>query len=234
MARPLITSIVPVFNGERYLGEALDSIVAQSYRPLEIIVADDGSTDRSAKIAAAYGKQVRYLYQHNAGTASACNLGLTAARGDFIAFLAADDLWHRDKLMLQMKHFAARPGLDYCVTHVQNFWAPDVKEEAGRFYHHRIAKPIPGCVPQTLLARRVAFETVGHFNIALKHADAAEWFLRASECRAIGELMPDVLVYRRIHQTNQSRVMAAASRDEFLELLKTVVDRRRHREQNKQ
>jgi len=107
----LISCIVPVFNGERYLGEALDSILGQTHRPLEIIVADDGSTDRTATVAAGYGDQIRYLYQPNAGTASACNLGLGAARGGFIAFLAADDLWHPEKLMRQMVRFRERPEL---------------------------------------------------------------------------------------------------------------------------
>src|SRR5262245_47159032 len=122
MKRPLISCVVPVYNGERYLREALDSIQAQTYRPIEIIVADDGSTDGTAAVAAEYDHKVRYLFQPNAGTAAACNLGLQAARGDFIAFLAADDLWHRDKLLRQIERFEARLELSLCVSHVQNFW----------------------------------------------------------------------------------------------------------------
>src|SRR2546426_10667200 len=98
MKESLISCIVPVFNGERYLHETLNSILAQTYRPLEIIVADDGSTDGTRTIVASYGQQVRYLWQLNAGPAAARNLGLTAAKGEFIAFLDADDLWHPEKL----------------------------------------------------------------------------------------------------------------------------------------
>jgi glycosyltransferase involved in cell wall biosynthesis len=227
MKLPLVSCIVPVFNGERFLREALDSILAQTYRPVEIIVADDGSTDGTAALVADYGDQLRYLFQLNAGTAAACNLGLQAAQGNFMAFLAADDLWHRDKLIRQIERFEARPELDVCVTHVQNFWIPALKEEAERFRNHRISQPLPGYVPQTLLARRALFETVGHFNIALRHADSTDWFLRVIEHGAVIDILPDALVYRRIHQSNLSRRMASASRQEYVELVKATLERRR-------
>jgi glycosyltransferase involved in cell wall biosynthesis len=227
MKEPLISCIVPVFNGERYIREALDSIHAQTYRPLEVIVADDGSTDTTAAVVSSYGDRVRYLFQPNAGTAAACNLGLRAAQGDFMAFLAADDLWHVDKLARQTNCFKRRPELDLCVTHVQNFWIPELQEEAERFTNHRISQPLPGYVPQTVLARRSLFETVGHFNTALRHADSTDWFLRVIEHGGVIDLLPDVLVYRRIHQSNLSRRMASASREEYVELVKATLDRRR-------
>jgi glycosyltransferase involved in cell wall biosynthesis len=99
---PLISCIVPVFNGERYLGEALDSILAQTYRPLEVVVVDDGSAEGAAAVVARYRDQIRPLFQPNAGQAAARNLGLSVARGEFVAFLDADDLWHPEKLARQM------------------------------------------------------------------------------------------------------------------------------------
>jgi glycosyltransferase involved in cell wall biosynthesis len=209
------------------LREALDSILAQTYRPIEIIVADDGSTDGTATLVAHCGDQIRYLFQPNAGTAAACNLGLKHAQGDFIAFLSADDLWHPEKLTRQISRFELRPNLDLCVSYIQNFWIPELWEEAERFHNHRISQPVPGYVPQTLLARRTLFEAVGSFSVALRHADSTDWFLRAAEHGAVMEILRDVLVYRRIHQTNVSRRMAAASRDEYVKLLKATLDRRR-------
>jgi glycosyltransferase involved in cell wall biosynthesis len=229
MKSSLVSCIVPVFNGERYLREALDSILAQTYRPIEVIVADDGSTDGTAAIVAGYGDRMRYLFQPNAGTAAACNLGITASQGDFVAFLAADDLWHPEKLSRQISRFQTRPDLDLCVTHVQNFWIPELKEEAERFRNHRISQPLPGYVPQTLLAPRALFGTVGHFNIALRHADSTDWFARAIEHGAVVELLPDVLVFRRLHRTNLSRQMASASREEYLQIMKTILNRRRQK-----
>jgi len=225
----LVSCIVPIYNGERYLREALDSIFAQTHRPLQVIAADDGSTDGTSTIVATYGDRLRYLYQPNAGVAAACNLGLGAAQGDFIAFLSADDLWHPEKLARQITRFQAQPQLDLCVTHVQNFWIPELKEEAERFRDHRMSRPLPGFVPQTLMARRSLFDTVGCFNDALRHADSTDWFLRAAEHGAVSELLPDVLVYRRIHQSNLSRRMASFSKDEYLQLLKQVIDRRRQK-----
>jgi glycosyltransferase involved in cell wall biosynthesis len=223
----LISCIVPVFNGETYLAEAIESILKQTYRSIEIIIADDGSTDRTATVAGRYGKQIRYLRQANAGAAAARNLGLGAAAGDFLAFLDADDLWHAEKLSRQMVRFEARPELNYCVAHVQNFWIPELSEEEEQFREHRISKPLPGYSTGTLLARRDCFNAVGQFNPAIPHADDTEWFLRANERGTAGELMPDVLLYRRLHYTNLSRVKASNSRDEYLQVLKASLDRRR-------
>jgi glycosyltransferase involved in cell wall biosynthesis len=227
MELPLISCVVPVFNGERYLAEALESILKQSYRSLEIIVVDDGSTDGTAAVMDHYAGRARLLRQANAGTAAARNLGLNAAQGEFVAFLDADDLWHPEKLERQTARFKTRPELDYCVTHVQNFWVPELIEEERRFRDHRISKALPGYSTGTLLARRALFDTVGQFNPAIKHADDTEWFLRASEHGAAMELLPDVLLYRRLHQTNLSRLRASNSRDQYLQILKTALDRRR-------
>ncbi len=227
MTPSLISCIVPIFNGERYLQEALDSILAQTYQPVEVIVADDGSTDGTRAVVASYGKQVAYLRQTNAGPAAARNLGLSAAQGEFVAFLDADDLWHLEKLARQMARFQARPELDLCVTYVQNFWVPELQAEAAQLRDHRIMQPLPGYVTATLLARRTLFERIGQFNPTLGHGDNTDWFLRAAEHGAVIELLSDVLVYRRLHKTNLSRREASASREEYVRLVKASLDRRR-------
>jgi glycosyltransferase involved in cell wall biosynthesis len=227
MTKPLISCIVPVYNGERYLSEALDSILAQTRAPEQIIVADDGSTDGTAGVLASYGDRVLYLYQPNTRPSAARNLGLRAAEGEFVTFLDSDDRWHPEKLARQLARFEARPEIDYCVTHVQNFWVPELQEEAERFRGHPRSAPVAGYVTQTLMARRSLFDRIGPFNAELKNADAADWFLRADAAGALSELLPDVLVYRRLHPGNRSRTLEANSRDEFLRLLKASGDRRR-------
>ena len=229
---PLISCIVPVFNGELYLAEALESILNQTYRPLEVIVVDDGSTDGTAAVAASYGDRVRYFRQENSGAPTARNVGLGAARGAFAAFLDADDLWHAEKLERQMARFEARPELDYCITHLQNFWTPEFEGERKRFKDHRFAEPLPGYVTATLLARGRTFEKVGGFNAALRLGDTTDWFLRASECGAVMELLPDVLMYRRIHGSNisigpQGGAMNSSMQNSVLQVMKASLDRRR-------
>ena len=227
MKPPLISCIVPVFNGERYLAEALNSILAQTYGSLEIIVADDGSTDGTAALVASYGDRVRYVWQPNAGPAAARNLGLTVVQGDVVAFLDQDDLWHLKKLERQMAEFVIRPELDSCVTHVQVFWDSELREAALRFRDHRLTRALPGYLTGTLLARRSLFETVGLFDTALQYGDAMDWFLRAADQGAAMHLLPDVLMYHRIHENNFSRRHASASCNEFLQIVKGSLDRRR-------
>ena len=229
MTSDLISCIVPTFNGERYLRETLDSITAQSYRPLEIIVADDGSTDSTKKISASYGDRVRYLRQPNRGPAAARNLGLAAAQGALIAFLDQDDLWHPDKLTRQFACFAPRPELEACVTHVRLFWDASLQLEEKQFRGHRSTANLPGYITGTLLARRHLFETVGLFDTSLRYGDAMGWFLRAMDHGVTIELLPDVLLYHRMHQSNLSRLEGRNSRDEFLDILKASLDRKRGR-----
>lgn len=133
MDTPLVSCIVPTFNSRRFVGEALASILAQTYRPLEIIVADDGSTDGTIELVRAHGGYITLVSQATVGPASTRNLGLDAARGDFIAFLDADDRWHPEKLERQIARFLAQPALDLCVTAAQLFWTADLEQERQPF-----------------------------------------------------------------------------------------------------
>ena len=207
MEQQLISCIVPVFNGERYLSEALNSLLAQTYKSIEIIVVDDGSTDRTPQVVGSFGKQIRSLRQNNGGPAAARNSGVRIARGDFIAFLDADDLWHPEKLARQMKCLGTNPELDLCVTHVNNFWSSEFKAEAERFTNHPLAKPTPGYFHlQTLLVRRNVFDAIGLFNTELHVCEDVEWFLRAVERGMVILVLQDVLLSRRLHESNISRM----------------------------
>ena len=223
----LISCIVPVYNGERYLSEALQSIFAQSYRPLEVIVVDDGSTDNKPQVVARFKNCIRYLEQSNKGPSATRNLGVSAARGDFVAFLDPDDLWHPEKLARQMARFEARPELDLCVAHVQLFWVPELREEAARLRNQARLNTVPGYTTGTLLTSRTFFDTVGEFDASFWFGDATDWFLRAADGGAVMELLPDVLLYHRMHTTNLTRRQISASRDEFLRIVKRSLDNRR-------
>lgn len=227
MTQPLVSCIVPVFNGERYVRETVDSIFAQTYRPLEIIVADDGSHDDSAAIIKRYGRQVNYLWQPNAGPAAARNLGLSAATGDLIAFLDADDLWHPTKLARQWARFRTRPELELCLTRVKNFWSPEFIEERQRVRDQDLVVVITTFMLSSVLARRHLFDTVAQFKPELFSGEDTDWFTRVINHGSVYDVLPDLLVHRRLHRDNASRGMNVVNRDVLLQRVKEFIDQRR-------
>lgn len=229
MKESLISCIVPVYNGERYLREAIESILAQSYRPIEIIVADDGSTDGTAEIAASYGSRITCLRQSNQGYAAAKNLGLSKAQGDFIAFLDADDLWHPEKLARQMARLCERPDIDLCFTRYKNFWMPELAEEERRYQGQFLSQPQSAWSISTLLARHAVFERFGDFYDGTRGLQNMTWFLRASEKNAAIEVLEDILMYRRFNIESFTRRGRAEVFDNFLPILKDWRDYQRRR-----
>jgi glycosyltransferase involved in cell wall biosynthesis len=215
-----------VFNGELYLAEALDSIFVQTYRPLEVIVVDDGSTDATAKVAARYGECITYIWQTNAGPAAARNRGIDAAAGPFIAFLDADDLWHEEKLARQMARFEVQTELEMCLSYVQNFWPPEYREEKERLGNHRFVQPMRAYSLVAMLVRRDVFDAVGPFDPSLRMGEDNDWFMRAVEARTVIEHIPDVLSYRRMHESNMSRDRALMF-DLLPRIIKASLNRRR-------
>lgn len=224
MTAPLVTCIVPVFNGERYLRETLDSVFGQTHSNMEVIVVDDGSTDASAEIASA-DPRVQCLRQANAGHAAARNRGLSSATGEYVSFVDADDLWHREKIARQLERLEARADLDVVFTWLENFWSPDA-DPAARPAESAF-QPVPGYTSVTMLARRDVFHRVGEFDVSLAHGNDRDWFCRAVEQGVVLEMMTEVLVRRRLHASNRSAARGHASRAEYLRILKASLDRRR-------
>jgi len=112
---PLVSVIIPVYNAELYLEESIRSALEQTYRPFEILVVDDGSTDGSGSIARKFKEQIIYIYQSNQGVAAARNQGINKSSGKFLTFLDADDLWKPKKLSIQMKYMLDHPELQYTI-----------------------------------------------------------------------------------------------------------------------
>jgi glycosyltransferase involved in cell wall biosynthesis len=111
-----VSVVIPTYNYGRYLRDAVDSVLAQTYAPLEVLVIDDGSTDDTADVAASYGDRIRFIRQQNAGVGAARNNGIALARGEYLAFLDSDDIWLPQKLEKQIARFEADPelGLVHC------------------------------------------------------------------------------------------------------------------------
>jgi len=222
----LISCIIPAHNARAFIAEALHSVLAQTHPNLEVIVVDDESTDGTVDVVQRLNMRVDCLRQRRAGPAAARNLGLSKARGDYIAFVDADDLWHPLKLAHQLERLrCASPG-DACVAYVRNVASdemtgalPDQPEPADR--------GIPGYVAGTLLARRSVFERVGPFDPSLPHGASLDWFVRARESGIEVLVVDEVLMYRRIHDASLSRRDAESSRREHLRVLRNALARRK-------
>ncbi len=219
-----ISVVMPVYNTVRYLGEALDSIQAQTLAPAEIIVVDDGSTDGSGELAAAR-PGVTVLRKANGGISDALNHGLARATGAWLAFLDADDLWLPDKLAQQAAVLAAEEATDLVFGHVEQFHSPELPAE----FRARVQCPMgtePAYLAGAMLARRASFDRVGAFNAAWKVGNFVDWFARAKETGLRMTMRPELVLRRRIHETNTGRAQPAA-RPDFARILKASLDRRR-------
>ena len=149
----LVSCVIPVYNGARFVAESIESVLAQAYRPLEVIVVDDGSTDGTEDVLAAFGDRIRVFFQPNAGAAAARNRGVAEARGGWLTFQDADDLWAPDKLERQMECFRRNPELDLCFGYLQNFWEPELREIEERARETWLAQPHPAHGPPLMLMR---------------------------------------------------------------------------------
>jgi glycosyltransferase involved in cell wall biosynthesis len=222
----LVSCVIPAYQAERWLADAVRSVLDQTWSAVEVIVVDDGSTDRTHDVAASFGDRVRVLRQPNAGPAVALNHGIGESSGELLAFLDADDTWPREKLELQVARLVADPGLQACYGMVQNFWVEELKIEEEALIGHRIRDPIPGLVTGTLLTRRATFDEVGLFEDR-RHAYALDWAMRLKERGIRHEVLDEVLLFRRYHEGNMSREGGARSRDQVLDLLKRALDAKR-------
>jgi len=225
MHRPTISVIIPVYNGERYLSEAIESTLSQTFLPIEVIVVDDGSTDSSAKVAKRFGKSVQYVFQSNNGTGVARNQGINLATGDFFAFIDQDDLWVEDKLDRQMSVFTAYPEAEMVFGHVQQFHSPELKEHIKQKIYCP-ARLMPGYSPSAMLIKRSAFFRVGLFETRWKIGEWANWYVRAMELGLKKIMLPDLVTLRRLHERNKGFYQSKEV-NEYAKILKASLDRRR-------
>jgi glycosyltransferase involved in cell wall biosynthesis len=201
-----ISVLIPCHNAERFIAEAVESVLAQSRKPDEIIVTDDGSTDGTAEILASFGDRIRVVRHEggqNRGQAASLNLAMHQSRGEFLAFLDADDVWHPRKLEKQVGYMIAHLelGLTYTnVTAVDELrrplytWTPRDHHESNR-----PAALLLNCyiAVSTVAVRRHVVRSVGAADESIQAWDHDYW-LRVAERFQIAYL-PDELVEYRAH-----------------------------------
>jgi glycosyltransferase involved in cell wall biosynthesis len=217
-----ISVIIPAYNREAYISDAIESILRQTLPPAEIIVVDDGSTDRTAAIALSYGEKVRCISQENQGCGAARNTGLKEARGDLIAFLDSDDIWLDRKLELQSAYLAAHPEIDMAFCHMKPFLSPEINPADALKFDPR---EIPACNATTLLARRDVFIKAGQFPPGKNVTEFIPWFSSARDAGLTHHILPELLLLRRVHLTNS--VHNPEMRSSYMRFLKQRLNQAR-------
>ncbi|MHC4268334.1 MAG: glycosyltransferase family 2 protein [Planctomycetota bacterium] len=222
MDQPLISVIIPAYNTGRYLGEALISVFEQDYKPIEVIVVDDGSTDNTAVVARSF-KNVIYAYQLNRGPSVARNTGLAMANGDVIAFLDADDFWPQGKLNIQVARLLSDPKIEIVLGRIQCRGLFTARERKVRFEGPDNTM-INICLGSGIFKKSV-FEKVGYFDETLRYYEDHDWFLRAREHGISIVILRQITLYNRLHADSMSR--HRITDDSFIKVIKKSLDRRR-------
>lgn len=197
----LVTVVVPVFNGARYLDDALRSVLDQDHQPVEVIVVDDGSTDDTPAVAARHAG-VRYLRQANAGPSSARNAGIAVARGAYVTFCDADDRFRPTKVSAQLRYLREHPDVDCVLVGHQTFTEAGVPLPAWE-------REEAGYQPQSAMVRRATLDRVGGFDPGFRFGEGMEWLGRLRAAGAVVAVLGEVHVDRRIHADNLSHQRGA-------------------------
>lgn len=225
-----VSVVIPVYNGERYVADAIESVLRQSAPPVQVLVVDDGSTDATAAVVRAFTPRVKYHLQENMGAATARNTGIGLTTGTFVAFLDADDRWHADKLKKQLEAAEKQSDLAMIFCRVDEFLSPD--SELARSGGVQIRKSFPAFLPSGLLAKREAFGRIGLFATDYGIGEFIDWYARAIDAGLEGVVLPDSLLERRIHDANQGVTKRDSYASEYLRILKKTLDRRRAKQGN--
>ena len=212
-----ISVVIPVHNDAKFINDCMRSVLTQSFSEFELIVVDDGSTDDSSHIIDSIkDPRIRSIRIAHAGVAVARNAGVKIAQGELIAFLDADDLWAKHKLMIQLAHYQAGQ-LNF--THLREFI--DVGSDV---IHLNAAKP--GISPITLLLSQANFLKIGMFQEQLQVAEFIEWQDRAKHCGMQFHVLNNILAFRRIHADNMGRTNKPHAY-QYANSIKIVLDRKR-------
>jgi glycosyltransferase involved in cell wall biosynthesis len=207
---PRVSVIIPAYNSVRYIGKAITSVLAQTYRNWELIVVDDGSTDNSREVLSSFDKHIRYIWQENKGLAGARNTGIHEAKGELIGLLDADDEWLPTYLekMVDLAHHRPDASVYYCRARgidsegnqlPQVFGGPPVPQE----YLYRTLLRANFIIPSTILMHRSVLIRAGLFDQSLRYCEDWDLWLRLLPTHKIIGIK-DILVSYRIHESSLS------------------------------
>ncbi len=226
---PLISVIIPVFNAEKYLKESIESVLGQTYKNIEVICLNDGSTDNSLQTLKSFKDLITLVdYKENCGSAVRRNEGMKLANGEFIAFLDADDVWEKEKLNLQIEQFKNIPDLDISFSLMQCFLSPELPEKIKKM-RYCPPNPMAGQIPGTAVFRKKLLEKTGYFDTKFKNSEFTDWTAKAKEGKLNIITMEKVLLLRRIHETNTTVIDRKNSQNDYLRMVRESIQRKNNK-----
>ena len=223
---PLVSVIVPVHNGAKFLANALDSIFSQTYDSIEVIVVDDGSSDTTPEVALLCKSKIKYIHQENQGPAAARNKGIQQARGSLLAFLDSDDIWMPEKLQEQVAYLDSHQEISCVAVKLRHFVEPSAKGLVNlrpEWLDEERTSRMLSC----LIVRKIVFDQVGLFDPKLRFGEDVEWLLRLDRAGIMCPAIEHVLVHKRIHDNNVSHQTAAMTSDTLAVLRRNIKQRRK-------
>lgn len=220
-----ISVIIPVYNAEKYLAEAIESVLQQSIQPEEVFVVNDGSTDKSAEVAKKFIPRISLISQANGGISAARNAAIKQAKGSILAFLDADDIWTNDHIEKLLSPFRQNSELDMASGHVEQFLSKDANVQLPKTIEEN-HKVLRGYVAGASLYRREVFDKVGLFNEKLTMAEYVDWFARAKDAGCSHTMIPDIVLKRRIHSQNHG-IRKKEHINDYTKVLFASIQRRR-------
>ena len=232
--QPLVSIIIPTYNTARYLEEAVNSALGQTYKNKEIIVVDDGSTDNTREILDVYIRKgvIKYIYQKNKGLAGARNTGIMSARGEYVALLDADDLFKLDKVEKQLRYLNNCPDCDFCYCDVllfqdnrpNKFFRYDYKYYSGSIFKYLLRQNFIN--PSTLFFhRKNIIDKFGLFNESLRRVEDLEYYLRVSLAGAKFCFLDEPLFLSRVRKNGNLQSDQALVQETTLNVLKNIGER---------
>jgi len=222
-----VSVIIPTYNRAQVVGEAIDSVLSQTYNDLELIVVDDGSQDETRSVVSSYSSQVTYLHQEHQGVSAARNRGIELARGKYLSFLDSDDLWLKEKLYLQMEGMKSDP--ETLISYTEEIWIrkgvrvnPMKKHRkySGMIFEHCL----PLCIvsPSSVLIKRQLLDEVGVFDETLEVCEDYDLWLRISARYPIQFIEKPLIVKRGGHGDQLSRKWNGQDRFRIRALVKLL------------
>jgi len=231
---PLVSVIVPLYNGEDYIAECLTSVYNQTYRPFEVFIVDDGSTDRSIEIVNKIARDKRIISQKNEDVCRARNVGSEQSKGEFIAFIDQDDIWDPSKLSRQLEIFQTDDTIDLVFTDIIKFFP------SGRKHHamdkHRIALSLTEdnlfgtlvkknvLMTSAVMVKRESFIKAGMFDEDFKTCGDYEMWIRMAQLGMKFRYLPEPLTFYRYHGRNTSQKTEVMHNDRVKAIRKTFSD----------